>query len=74
MNKLKIIVSLMSCVGILGYGIANLIFIFNSDFVYTYASLLEEIRNIFFAVMMLGLFLLIVIRLIRGKTDNAEKE
>lgn len=74
MNKLKIIVSSMSCVGILGYGIANLIFIFNSDFVYTYASLLEEIRNIFFAVMMLGLFLLIVIRLIRGKTDNAEKE
>ena len=43
MDKLKMIVISMSCVGILGYGITNLIFIFNSDFVYTYASLLEKI-------------------------------
>ena len=67
MDKLKMIVISMSCVGILGYGITNLIFIFNSDFVYTYASLLEKIRNIFFSVMMLGLLLLIIVRLIRGK-------
>ena len=67
MDKLKMIVISMSCVGILGYGITNLIFIFNSDFVYTYASLLEKIRNIFFAVMMLGLLFLIIVRLIRGK-------
>lgn len=67
MNKLKMIVISIFCVGILGYGITNLIFIFNSDFVYTYASLFEKIRNIFFAVMMLGLFLLIIIRLVRGK-------
>lgn len=67
MDKLKMIVISISCVGILGYGITNLIFIFNSDFVYTYASLFEKIRNIFFAVMMLGLLLLIIVRLIRGK-------
>ena len=74
MDKLKMIVISMTWVGILGYGITILIFIFNSDFVYTYASVFDKIRNIFFAVMMLGLILLIIIRLIRGKSDNAEKK
>ena len=73
MDKLKMIVISMTWVGILGYSITNLIFIFNDDFVYTYASVFDKIRNIFSAVMMLGLILLIIIRLIGGKSDNAEK-
>lgn len=67
MDKLKRIVILIFCVGCVGYGIVNLLFIFKNDFVYRYASMFEKIRNFSFVVLMVGLLLLVIFKIIERK-------
>lgn len=68
MNKLKMIIILIFCIGCIGYGLVNLIFIFANDFVYRYADLFEKIRNFSFAFFMFGFLLLIIIRIMERRS------
>lgn len=69
MDKLKWVSGFIFWAGCIVYALVNLVFAFANDFADKYADLFEQTRNISFVVFMVGLFLLIVMRIIEKRSN-----